>query len=184
MSAETFGKQWFVPAAPANVGPTRDRVVAEFQAGSVYLDTSTIDDLKVLVSELVTNAIKHANGPQLVMGIAARDGELRVQVTDGSPIGRRTPRPPRNQLMAENGRGLLMVTKLAKAWGVEPEDGGKTVWITLHRPKPVRAQSLLSSRSGVVLARLIRDAAPQIRVRVIPRRRAPARHAAFCCAPP
>ncbi len=167
MSTATFGKQWSVPAAASNVQPTRDRVVAEFQASGVHLDESTIDVLKLVVSEVVTNAVTHADGPQLTLGIAAHPEELHVRVTDSSPLGPRTPRPPRIESMAESGRGLLMVNTLAKAWGVEPRDGGKTVWITLHRPSPARTQPLLTSRRAAALARLICDATPQIRVHII-----------------
>ncbi len=177
VSAATFARQWLVPADACHVGPTRDRVVAEFQAGDVYLDQSTIDNLKLLVSEIVTNAVKYAHAPELAVGLAARDGELYVQVTDGAPIGPVKPRPAAADLMAESGRGLFLVDVLAKDWDMAPEDGGKTVWITLDLPKPPRAQPMLT-RHAAALARLIQDVTPQIRVHVIPRRRAPARRAA------
>ncbi|WP_078888205.1 SpoIIE family protein phosphatase [Streptomyces sclerotialus] len=85
------------------------------------------DTALLLASELLTNGVRHAQGP-LTLRVWHSVRELGVEITDGS-----TPRP-RARLaegMAENGRGLLLVEALADAWGTRPTTHGKTVWFTL-----------------------------------------------------
>ena len=88
------------------------------------------EDLLLVVSELVTNAVVHGAEPIRVTMVRARQ-RVRVEVTDGaaaaSPHG--NPRPPTD---AETGRGLSVVTRLAVAWGWRASPGrGKTVWAEL-----------------------------------------------------
>jgi PAS domain S-box-containing protein len=99
-----------------------------------------VDTAALLVSELVTNALRHGGGPRELL--VAVDGEgVDVGVRDASP------RPPRPVVLdgpgatrvddgslSENGRGLLLVERLADSWGWRPEDGGKLVWFRLDRP--------------------------------------------------
>jgi anti-sigma regulatory factor (Ser/Thr protein kinase) len=87
------------------------------------------EDLLLVVSELVTNAVLHGAEPIVVTVVPAPE-RVRVEVTDGatdsSPHNRR-PRPD-----AESGRGLSVVTRLAAAWGWRASPGrGKTVWAEL-----------------------------------------------------
>ena len=93
-------------------------------------EASTREDLLLVVSELVTNAVVHGAEPIVVTMVRASE-RVRVEVTDGadesSPHG--NPRPPTD---AENGRGLSVVTRLAVAWGWRASPGhGKTVWAEL-----------------------------------------------------
>jgi len=88
------------------------------------------EDLLLVVSELVTNAVVHGAEPIRVTMVRAPE-RVRVEVTDGaaasSPHG--NPRPPAD---AETGRGLSVVTRLAVAWGWRASPGrGKTVWAEL-----------------------------------------------------
>ena len=88
------------------------------------------EDLLLVVSELVTNAVVHGAEPIRVTMVRAPE-RVRVEVTDGaaaaSPHG--NPRPPTD---AETGRGLSVVTRLAVAWGWRATPGnGKTVWAEL-----------------------------------------------------
>ena len=90
-------------------------------------EPGTREDLLLVVSELVTNAVVHGAEPIVVTMVRAAE-RVRVEVTDGaagsSPHG--NPRPPKN---AETGRGLSVVTRLAVAWGWRATPGsGKTVW--------------------------------------------------------
>ncbi|RSO09834.1 MEKHLA domain-containing protein [Streptomyces sp. WAC 06783] len=89
--------------------------------------TALADTALLLVSELLTNAVRHASGP-LALRVWYSARELGVEVSDGS-----TPRP-RARLAdnaEENGRGLMLVEALADAWGTRPGPTGKTVWFTL-----------------------------------------------------
>ncbi|MFJ2217660.1 ATP-binding protein [Streptomyces sp. NPDC101062] len=88
------------------------------------------DDVALVVSELVTNAIKHSRGEHVTMGISLADGVLRIAVEDGSPAlpEIREPRPD-----AESGRGLILVQGITDqhkgSWGTSAD--GTTTWCTL-----------------------------------------------------
>jgi DNA-binding NarL/FixJ family response regulator len=89
-----------------------------------------LSDAQIVVTELVTNAFLHAGTRcELRAGLGAR--ALRLQVTDYGPG---MPDPQVAGDGAENGRGLLLVSALCVAWGVEAlPDGGKVVWAELLR---------------------------------------------------
>lgn len=79
----------------------------------------------LLTSELVTNAIVHAEAPLEVR--VQREGEVvRIGVHDASA---RLPRVQHPAPTAMGGRGMWLIDTLAAAWGVDTVDGdGKTVW--------------------------------------------------------
>ena len=87
-----------------------------------------IDDIELLVSELVTNAVLHARSAALLT-IEHFGDRIRVTVSDSSSI------PPRLRDYgpeAATGRGVFLVDRLARAWGVDAEDGaGKRVWFEI-----------------------------------------------------
>jgi hypothetical protein len=82
------------------------------------------DDAELVVSELVSNAIRHANG-ELRLTLSATDEDLRMEVADGSGT---LPIPRQPDPDDEQGRGLLLVDALAHTWGVDRAGSGKTVW--------------------------------------------------------
>jgi anti-sigma regulatory factor (Ser/Thr protein kinase) len=110
--------------------PSRGR-----QAVTAVLDDwgcapGTREDLLLVVSELVTNAVVHGAEPIVVTMVRAAE-RVRVEVTDGATESspHTNPRPAAD---AENGRGLSVVTRLAVAWGWRASPGnGKTVWAEL-----------------------------------------------------
>lgn len=80
-----------------------------------------------MVSELASNAIKHAM-TSFHLAIHRSRHEVRVEVTDYG-AGTPTMRSPGSDAL--NGRGLKIVSMLATRWGVEHEpDAAKTVWFT------------------------------------------------------
>lgn len=91
------------------------------------------DDVRLVVSELVTNAMRL--GTTLTLTLTAHSGAVGIEVTDGSPKAPRvTPARPYD----ESGRGLLLVRHLAKGWGVRWDRGvpgrpPKTVWAVISR---------------------------------------------------
>lgn len=87
------------------------------------------DDLTLIVSELVTNAVRHGEPPVRVT-VSADDRTVTVTVVDGSPSG---PVPRSAGTEAESGRGLLLIDLLAAEHGVKPEPPGKAVWAALQR---------------------------------------------------
>ncbi|BBH71577.1 hypothetical protein ACTI_82620 [Actinoplanes sp. OR16] len=89
--------------------------------------TPLLDDALLLLGELITNAIQHTVGDVVVE--LRRDKSLRVAVSDPSE---RPPAPRFAGPESEDGRGLLIVERLACGWGTETlATGGKTVWFEL-----------------------------------------------------
>jgi anti-sigma regulatory factor (Ser/Thr protein kinase) len=86
------------------------------------------DEVELLVSELVTNAVVHVGGTVLVT-VTASDHELTVAVGDTSV---HTPAPEDASVWDTNGRGLSIVESLADRWGVDPSGPGKSVWFSLR----------------------------------------------------
>ncbi|WP_253194662.1 SpoIIE family protein phosphatase [Streptomyces sp. MP131-18] len=87
------------------------------------------DAAELLVSELVTNAVRHAHGPVEVRMVHGTS--LLIEVTD--PV----PDPPRERapgLEDEGGRGLPLVARESRRWGTRTEPVGKTVWFELSLP--------------------------------------------------
>lgn len=93
-------------------------------------DPAMREDLLLVVSELVTNAVVHGAEPIVVTMVQVPE-RVRVEVTDGA-TGSSPHNNPRPATDAENGRGLAVVTRLAVAWGWRASPGdGKTVWAEL-----------------------------------------------------
>jgi CheY-like chemotaxis protein len=86
-----------------------------------------IDDAILLTSELVTNAVLHAES-DLEVRVSLREGIVRVEVLDDSPGGLIRRQQSAN---ATAGRGLAMVNTLAVLWGSDPIGDGKSVWFEL-----------------------------------------------------
>jgi anti-sigma regulatory factor (Ser/Thr protein kinase) len=92
---------------------------------SRQVDQGVVSTVELLTSELVTNAIVHArSGPQLVVEVGPE--VVRVAVRDLSP---HAPVRRLGRLDDLSGRGVVIVERLASAWGVEQDGGGgKQVW--------------------------------------------------------
>jgi anti-sigma regulatory factor (Ser/Thr protein kinase) len=116
-----------LPAAPTS--PAEARAVVE--AIGSDLPEPVLVDAKLLVTEVVTNAIKHGGRDiQAVIIRISRNHFVRVEVLDPGPMFFPDPRPPGTG--ARTGRGLYLVDTVATAWGVEPEEAGKKVWFELR----------------------------------------------------
>jgi len=91
-------------------------------------------DLRLLVSELVTNAVRHAGlapGDRIRLRIDVRTRALRVEVHD--PGRGFEPRPPRPDPARASGWGLFLVDELADRWGLEGAAPGTSIWFELDR---------------------------------------------------
>jgi anti-sigma regulatory factor (Ser/Thr protein kinase) len=110
--------------------PRRARVLARELLGD-RLDGRRSNDLLVLVTELVTNAVRHARlGPDdlIVLHLAGADGVVRAEVCDPGPGFVPVVREPG----PDGGFGLVLLRTLADRWGVAT--GGRTcVWFELDR---------------------------------------------------
>ncbi|MGD3111584.1 ATP-binding protein [Streptomyces sp. YGL11-2] len=89
-------------------------------------EAADADVATLLVSELVTNALVHADGGAVVT--ARITDRLRVEVRDFA-AGR--PEPRAATADGTSGRGLMLVRSLADAWGIRSEGIGKCVWFEL-----------------------------------------------------
>jgi len=96
------------------------------------LSRSTLENAKLLVSELVTNAVRHGpqrRGGEVRVRTAVRPDAVRIDVTDE---GEGFVQPPASGLLVVGGWGLVLVDRVADRWGIE--DGGPTrVWFELDR---------------------------------------------------
>ncbi|MEU5578587.1 ATP-binding protein [Streptomyces huasconensis] len=85
------------------------------------------DAAEPALTELVANVVRHVPGRRCAVMMLRRPHGLRVEVADGCPA---LPREPEGDVLAESGRGLLIVAAVTDRWGVVPEadGGGKTAW--------------------------------------------------------
>ncbi|MFI6144660.1 ATP-binding protein [Streptomyces sp. NPDC051109] len=107
---------------------------------------AAVEDVLLLVSEAVTNAVRHGGGPtELVLRLCpsapdaalGRAADLRIEVSDASRAMPRLRTP--TVLGRPGGYGLKVMNLLARRWGVTPRAGGKTVWFEVAAPVPARA---------------------------------------------
>jgi anti-sigma regulatory factor (Ser/Thr protein kinase) len=117
--------------ASSSVADARHRLAADLQRWKVR--RSTVDDAVLVLSELISNAIKHAR--PLASGKIAVSWDLgcevvRIAVTDGGSNTRPTPVHP--SASGLGGRGLSIVSSVAREWGVEDTAPGTTVWAVLR----------------------------------------------------
>jgi PAS domain S-box-containing protein len=119
--------RWDLPADPAVVARARAHAARQVAAWGLEEATFTTE---LLVSELVTNAIRHAHEPiQLRMIL---DGVLSTEVFDGSSSA---PQLRRADRYDEDGRGLMLVAQLAERWGTRHTDKGKIIWAQQPLPR-------------------------------------------------
>ncbi|MFD9035181.1 ATP-binding protein [Streptomyces sp. NPDC059567] len=125
-----------LPSDPASVSAAR-RYVADILTGWGLAEAGdTADTVRLIVSELATNAVQHTFGqsPTFTVDVRLeREEQLHIGVTDSHP---RWPKRLPAAVQQDNGRGMVIIRFLtAEAGGrlsVTPtSEGGKTVWINL-----------------------------------------------------
>jgi anti-sigma regulatory factor (Ser/Thr protein kinase) len=118
-----------LPAVPASV-PRARQVLARLDG---VLDESLLVDLRLMVSELVTNSIRHAglgHGEEIDLRILVERRKIRVEVGDPGH-GFQPPAEPPDELSG-SGWGLFLVDRLASRWGVA-SGVETTVWFEIDR---------------------------------------------------
>ncbi|MFI6244789.1 SpoIIE family protein phosphatase [Streptomyces sp. NPDC051016] len=111
---------WEVPSDPAAVAGVRAAAAEQLRDWGLEEEAFT---LELTLSELVTNAIRHATGPIGVRLI--HDRSLICEVSDGSSV---SPHLRRATTMEEGGRGLFLVAQFADSWGTRYTSTGKVIW--------------------------------------------------------
>ncbi|MEU4157319.1 ATP-binding protein [Actinoplanes sp. NPDC026670] len=90
-------------------------------------DEDWLYDATLIVSELVTNAVRHGGG-LLALHVHASDGRVSLSLTDNSA---RMPHRRDTDERSAGGRGLVFVDAFAQTWGAHPHGPGKQVWVQL-----------------------------------------------------
>ena len=95
------------------------------------LDAATLDDIRLLVTELVTNSVRHAEAGAVDLRVHVTDPRVRLEVSEQGPGFEPEQRSPGQD--PEGGWGLYLVDRLADRWGVSNADGVNRVWAELDR---------------------------------------------------
>jgi anti-sigma regulatory factor (Ser/Thr protein kinase) len=127
--ATAWDASWPIPRELTSVRQARRLVTA--QLGDWNMEGLT-DTAELLISELVTNALRHTHGP-LRLNLQVRGSWLRCEVEDTAPAG-----PVRRVIDtdAEGGRGTELLDLLADAWGSTRTATGKTTWCEMLTQTP------------------------------------------------
>ncbi|MFF2655128.1 SpoIIE family protein phosphatase [Streptomyces sp. NPDC058045] len=113
---------WRVPEAPRHARRFTRRTLRTWGVAA------DVDLALLVVSELVTNAVVHTDGP-VRLELTLINDRLRIAVSDKSP---RSPvKPTSIGWEATGGRGIMLVEAVSAAWGTVPVSGGKQVWAEL-----------------------------------------------------
>ncbi|MEU6273847.1 SpoIIE family protein phosphatase [Streptomyces populi] len=115
---------WDIPADPALVAPIRKQVSGQLEVWGLTASTFTAE---LVVSELVTNAIRYGE-PPIRLRLIHGSETLICEVSDSSHTA---PHLRRAKTFDEGGRGLLLVAQLTQRWGSRHTPEGKTIWAEL-----------------------------------------------------
>ncbi|WP_330340149.1 ATP-binding protein [Streptomyces sp. NBC_00557] len=137
----TLVHQFVLAGTERNVPLARREVVHKVRTWGVPMDNETADAIRLVASELITNAVVHGEGP-VTVALYHRPGRLVIDVLDGNSSAPQLSCPQDDD---ENGRGLALVDLLASRCAWEPSEGGKRVWaeITLPMTAPATRAAVL-----------------------------------------
>ena len=96
------------------------------------LDPPLLESVRLLVTELVTNSVRHASAGTVELGVVVSDARVRVEIANpGSPF---EPTLREVDAATNDGWGLFLVDRLSDSWGVvEEASGSQRVWFEVLR---------------------------------------------------
>jgi anti-sigma regulatory factor (Ser/Thr protein kinase) len=108
------------------------RAISELRAD---LDPPLMETLRLLVTELITNSVRHTDCDSLTLRIAIGRSAVLTEVADEAPGFDLEPFEPHEATSHDPdlGWGLFLVQRLARSWGVKEEGSTKRVWFELAR---------------------------------------------------
>lgn len=119
-----------LPAVPESI--PRARAVLESLRGR--LEQTELEDLRLVVSELVTNSIRHAGlGSSDAIDLEVSVDEMAIRLALRDPGRGFDPPDAPTTPFQDSGWGLFLVSQLADRWGVASDLVGTTVWIEIRR---------------------------------------------------
>jgi anti-sigma regulatory factor (Ser/Thr protein kinase) len=95
------------------------------------LDAPLLETMRLLVTELVTNSVRHTDAESLTLRVAIGRTAVLTEVTDDGPPFE--PGTIEDSGSDDTGWGLFLVQRLAHTWGVTQDGGTKRVWFELRR---------------------------------------------------
>jgi anti-sigma regulatory factor (Ser/Thr protein kinase) len=95
------------------------------------LDPPLMETLRLLVTELVTNSVKHTGAPTVVLKVLVGKSAVWTEVSDAGPGF--DPAKTGSSSADHTGWGLFLVERLAERWGVNQDVDGTKVWFELRR---------------------------------------------------
>ena len=104
------------------------RAIATLRAD---LDPPLMETLRLLVTELVTNSVRHTEAPKITLRVAVGKTAVLTEVADEGPGF--DPDELGEAGTDSCGWGLFLVQRLAQGWGVKDDGGSKRVWFELRR---------------------------------------------------
>jgi anti-sigma regulatory factor (Ser/Thr protein kinase) len=104
----------------------------EVRALDGAVPASVRDDILLLVTELVTNAVRHGGvGPDKTLDVALQRWPRRVRVEVAEPVACFLLAPTRFGREVSGGLGLVLVDRIADRWGVDRKSSGTRVWFEI-----------------------------------------------------
>jgi anti-sigma regulatory factor (Ser/Thr protein kinase) len=135
-----------LPFTASSVGSARRRLVADLLSAGVF--EAVVADVAIVVSELISNALRHArplpDGALRVSWLVSAD-HVEVEVSDGG--GATIPTLGNPVQSSTSGRGLGIVDRLSRRWGVKQDNGEMTVWAEVPVPAAARTAANGQSRN-------------------------------------
>jgi anti-sigma regulatory factor (Ser/Thr protein kinase) len=128
---QDLSQPWLLPADPTSVTLARHAVRRHLTAIG-FNNSELIDTAELLVSELTSNAVKHTASPPTLRVLNHGD-VIRIEVGDSQPG--MIPVEHDVDTEAESGRGLVLVSSLATAWGYELDGTTKLTWAEVAIPR-------------------------------------------------